>query len=174
MVAISWSSRSLTVVRIAPARLLIACLLMMAMGWAQLLGVGRGYWCECTEVPKRVAGANCAADVCHPLSGHAHSDHGSPLPAACDSVDGDAHSGCPDAPDHPRHQEAREPLVSTAAGTVISLPMPLIFDLPPTVVGSWFSEMVVSMRGRGRLGDWLHDGNPPMPVLVARTMVMRV
>lgn len=146
----------------APIRFVLACLVLMAVGLTQLLGVSRGFWCLCTSVPKVVQTASCEPASCH--ESHA-------LRAEVVSVCDVPHSSTEG--DH-EHHEARESLVSTAVAAAIPLPVPVAHELPPSVLVAPAFEWAIVPAGRESTLAWMGDGSPPTPVLVARTVVRLV
>ena len=46
------------------------CLLMGALGMAQVMGLRAGYICDCSEQEQPVASASCDVEDCHPGIGH--------------------------------------------------------------------------------------------------------
>ena len=134
---------------------------MVAVGMSQLLGVSRGFWCLCTPVPKVVQTADCAPATCH--AGE----------ASC------AEPGAAHDEDHPdegghRHHEARESLMTVAVATTVPLPVPVVSELPPSVLVAPPCAWTVVQPGHEARLAWIGDGSPPMPLLVARTVVRRV
>jgi hypothetical protein len=145
----------------ASLRFILGCLVMVAMGLSQLLGVSRGFWCLCTSVPKVVQSETCEPAACHAVESHAGEE--ALIPEHHD----------PDGGDH-QHHEARESLKTTAVATTISLPVPVVYELPPSVLVAAPCEWAFVPSSRATRLFWIRDGSPPMPVLVARTMVRLV
>ncbi|GEP41488.1 hypothetical protein [Brevifollis gellanilyticus] len=99
-------------------------LALLALGWAQVFGIMRGYLCDCSGV----------AQIS--VFDHCHGDHGE----ACHHDDTPAHS-CNDGHDHgdqvpcethdhePVKEDVKAQVAANAASTVLTTP-PLLFVLP--------------------------------------------
>jgi len=171
---------NLSIVRPSPARLLLTVLLMVTLGWAQLLGVGRGYWCECSAEPMRVAEAACHPSVCHPTAEEFLVETSSLMSGDCAPRCVDVEADWPEArdgsgpPEHPPHQEIREALVTTAVAGGIGVPAPVLAEVPAATWRLRLPPPVVAVRKPVSNPGWPVDTGPLMPVQVARTMVMLV
>jgi hypothetical protein len=166
------------IVRGVAARVLFSCLMMVAIGCAQLLGVGRGFWCLCTPEAKIVMVSECEPSVCHEGEACGREVGESTVVAGADGThchDGD--ESCSDTEgsgsDH-RHREVRETLQSVAAGLILSMPQPPVSDLPPSVLVAPLASCGGLVWARGIWRSPAPDGSPPAPLLVARTMVRLV
>lgn len=158
-------------VRCASFRFIFGCLVMVAVGLSHLLGVSRGFWCECTPVPRMVSAVACVASECHP-----HHDHdGGGGEDGGPGVSPDDHHHAPPCDHGHEHREVREFLRTTAVAAAITLPAPVVHDLPASMLLMMQrSEMRFTVVRPGSRSGWPSDGSPPMPVWVARTMVMVV
>jgi hypothetical protein len=160
---------TVTAVRRTMSRFLFNFLVIAALGMAQLLGVSRGFWCECAPVAKLVEAAACVPSQCHPHLDHSDGCHDESAGLAAEHD----HGSGPWEHDH-RHQEVRELLKSTAIASVTAVPPPVAYDLPPSMLVERHWDFSVVQCERDTRPAWVSDGSPPMPVLVARTMVMLV
>ena len=118
----------------AASRMMVGLIVFTAIGFAQLLGISRGFWCDCLGAPKLVAAASCLAAECHPEHDHDHS-HGCAAVAAVHDESGDRQgssgcSGCDHEHDH-EHHEVRDSLKGAAVVGALSVPAPTVYDLPP-------------------------------------------
>jgi hypothetical protein len=158
--------------RFLPMALQLKCLLLrlavVAVGMAQVVGVHAGYLCGCTG--QRSAQAECEPMLCHPhqvdlngcasaLETEACSEHDTPEPAQ-------------NRHDH-SHSEIRETLMVTGVPTALTLPPVVFVELPP-VFRTWDAVASLTSGGGVKRSQPPWDGSPPMPLLVARTMVMLV
>lgn len=159
----------------AASRIIVGLIVFMAIGFAQLVGISRGFWCDCLGAPKLVTAASCLAAECHP-----DHDHGCAAIAAVHDVSGDRQgsssgSGCSEHDhDHEHeHHEVRDSLKGAAVVGALSVPAPTVYDLPPSL-------QLASFRVGASADMWLErpgcrpDGGPPAPHLVIRTVVMRI
>lgn len=148
-------------------RHLLTLLAVFAVGTMQVCGVPVGYHCACTG--EETAQVDCEKVVCHPDATHAdgcatdieedaeaHDDHESE-PAS--STDG-GH----------KHNEVRASLEVTGSTTAVQLPAVVYVVLSPVFQLPEMSTMIAGASGPALP----HDGSPPTPLLVARTMVMLV
>lgn len=151
---------------------MLGLIVFSAVGVAQLLGVSRGFLCDCSEVPKLAATAACHASECHPH--HDHKDGCADEPAVAPTQDGEAVDSCGHGHGHEHeHQEVRDVLKVTSASSSLSVPVPVFYDLPPSLQVA--ASIVVSSPAARRCRPGRpEDGSPPAPLLVARTVVMRV
>ncbi|MES2707850.1 MAG: hypothetical protein V4726_14755 [Verrucomicrobiota bacterium] len=143
---------------------------MMALLTAQLMGISRGFWCECVGAPTRAVSAQCLPVECHPAMAHT---------ACCQDETGAADeksqpSGTPDCPGHAHKFLTQE--ADFQAFTPMALPAPLFFvqsyaGLPPV---TWLEDMPVECQ---EIPPVRRDGwrsPPPMAVTVLRTQVLLV
>lgn len=160
---------------------MVGLIVFTAIGFAQLVGISRGFWCDCLGAPKLVTAASCLAAECHPDHGHDH-DHDCASEVAVHDVSGDCQgstsgsgcSGCDHEHDHDHeHHEVRDSLKGAAVVGALSVPAPTVYDLPPSL-------QLASFRVGASADMWLErpgcrpDGGPPAPHLVIRTVVMRI
>ena len=163
----------------AASRMMVGLIVFTAIGFAQLLGISRGFWCDCLGAPKLVAAASCLAAECHPEHDHDHS-HGCAAVAAGHDESGDRHgcssgsgcSGCDHEHDH-EHHEVRDSLKGAAVAGALSVPAPTVYDLPPSPQLASF-RVGVSADMRLERPGCRPDGGPPALHLVVRTVVMRI
>ena len=152
--------------------MMVGLIVFTAIGFAQLVGISRGFWCDCLGAPKLVAAASCLAAECHPEHDHDHS-HGCAAVAAVHDESGDRHgcssgSGC----DH-EHHEVRDSLKGAALAGPLSVPAPTVYDLPPSPQLASF-RVGVSADMRLERPGCRPDGGSPALHLVVRTVVMRI
>lgn len=147
---------------------LLRCLAVLAVGAVQIFGVGLGYICGCTG--EQTSLKNCAVEVCHPRTSHGD---GCAQDSEIASVDAEGKNAVPSEHDH-EHSEVRESLVLTSLPTAPSVPPLVLYELPEafalpeaTLLAQWAS---VKME----CPAFPENGSPPMPLLVARTMVLLV
>jgi len=147
---------------------LLRCLAVLAVGAVQIFGVGIGYICGCTG--EQTSQKNCAVEVCHPRTSHGDGcEQDSEI--ATTGTEGKRHA--PVEHDH-EHSEVRESVVLTSLPAALSIPPLVLYDLPDAF----------ALPGANLLAQWAsvktecpaspENGSPPMPLLVARTMVMLV
>ena len=163
----------------AASRMMVGLIVFTAIGFAQLVGFSRGFWCDCLGAPKLVAAASCLAAECHPEHDHDHDhSHGGAVVAAVhdergdrqDSTRGSGCSGC----DHDHdHHEVRDSLKGAAVAGALSVPAPTVYDLPPSPQLASF-RVGVSADMRLERPGCRPDGGPPTPHLVVSTVVMRI
>lgn len=156
--------------------MMVGLIVFTAIGFAQLVGISRGFWCDCLGAPKLVAAASCLAAECHPEHGHDHS-HGCAAVAAVHDVGGDRQGssgcgGCDHDHDH-EHHEVRDSLKGAAVAGALSVPAPTVYDLPPSPQLASF-RVGVSADMRLERPGCRPDGGPPALHLVVRTVVMRI
>lgn len=166
--------------------------MMVVIGCAQLLGVGRGFWCLCAPEAKIVMVAECEPLVCHEGEACAHeqgeqkvprhddrghndcaSEEAADVPCSGDGAPPEDPCGSGDGGDH-RHRAAREALKLVGSGTVFSMPPPSVNELPPSVLVAPLEPRAASVCLRSVSSCPFFDGSPPAPLLVARTMVRLV
>ena len=144
------------------------CLAVLAVGVMQVFGVQVGYLCGCTGQTTNLMA--CQEDVCHSHGDHDENDH----PATTvHEMDDEHHENAP-CEDHHKHIEIRENLLGTTFRTVSLLPVVVFFDLPmafhvPEI--NLLPPEIVSGVAASKPPEY---GSPPMPQLVAETIVIRV
>ena len=159
---------------------MVGLIVFTAIGFAQLVGISRGFWCDCLGAPKLVAAASCLAAECHPDHDH---DHGCAAVAAvhdeCGDRDGGSGgtgcsggSGCDHDHEH-EHHEVRDSLKGAAVAGVLSVPAPTVYDLPPSLQLASFRLGVSADMWMVR-PDCRTDSGPPAPHAAVRTVVMRI
>jgi hypothetical protein len=131
-------------------------LAVLTVGGAQVLGINRGYLCECNGQPVITGSPSCDAE--ESAAGHHHDDGDSP--------------GTPH-----RHQKFSESLKSVSF-------TPLMLSLPPSVEMDWPESVMLGLRQACETVERLAElrpqppddtgGNAPAALLVARTIVMLV
>lgn len=135
---------------------------VFSVGGFQVFGIMKGYFCDCTGATSVVV--DCEAVVCHPAVVHG------------DGCGGDEHEGhgerdsAPPAHDGHKHSEVRETLEVTGLTSGVQVPAVACFVLSPAF---HLPEMSTLISGN-EIPALPPDGSPPTPLLVARTMVMRV
>ena len=158
----------------AASRIIVGLIVFTAIGFAQLVGISRGFWCDCLGAPKLVAAASCLAAECHPTHDHDH-DHGcAELAVTHDGCgDRDGGSGCSGCDHDHEHHEVRDSLKGAAVAGVLSVPAPTVYDLPPSLQLASFRLGVSADMWVVRPGCRT-DSGPPAPHAVVRTVVMRI
>lgn len=144
-------------------RCLTVCLALLAVGVSQIFGIGAGYFCSCTGTV--TATTHCQPDACHP-----------PEDDGCHGCLPDRRSdegGEPAGDDSHRHHEVRDPLTVAGSPPSVAAPAVVLYILPPPL------QLPASdLRGEGFsvCGGPDPPGPPqlPLPVIVARTMVMLI
>jgi hypothetical protein len=142
----------------APVKHLLMILAVLAVGVSQVLGINRGYLCDCTGQEVLTDKPSCEEVDVELAPAHPHDDGESP--------------GVP----HP-HQKFVEAL------KVVSF-TPLVLSLPPSVEMDWPESVIRGMElacetaeQRAELKPTPPDdtgGHAPASLLVARTVVMLV
>jgi hypothetical protein len=143
-----------------PSPLLIAFALL-ALSWAQVFGIMRGYLCDCHGVAQITAYDHCHGDddqCCHedePAS-HSHEDH--------DEDDGGAH----------QHEPVKESVQARTIATTsvaTSAPVLALFILPEFVTGFDLAQLaMLSPTPPPRLAE-LHRR---WPRVLTRSVAMRI
>lgn len=140
---------------------MLAGLTLFGVVWLQFFGVARGYHCECADAPS--AFATCEEGGCHAAEEKPD----------CDGERSKDSGQRTDSGDSCLHGEVRESLSSTAAGGPVSLPVPVFVESPRPFDAmaarepdAWENEPSVPPEE-----EW---GGPPMPLLVARSVVLMV
>lgn len=150
-------------------RTLLICLAVLAVGAVQVFGVQAGYLCGCTG--QKSSQASCLTEVCHPQKGHEGGCGTATSKSASAKLGHDDNVPCGN--DH-KHSEVRESLVVTNFPSVSALPAVVLFDLPPAFQVPDYTMLVMASLPGMECPDPPEYGSPPMPLLVARTIVMRV
>ena len=145
-------------------RSLLLTLAMLAVGAAQVLGVQAGYLCECTGQKSTVE--TCHAESCHPMQAH---DHEADLECTCDCSEENEQTPA----DH-KHQQVHDALVVTGFPPLAQLPALVLSDLPSAFLVPDFAWLSTALWQEIECPDPPENGSPPMPLMVARTMVMVV
>lgn len=140
----------------APIKHLLMILVLLTVGSAQVLGINRGYLCDCTGEPVITDRPSCGE--CESTPAHDHEEDGS-------------------LPGHQPHQKVVESLKSVSFS-------PLVLSLPPSVEMDWPETVMLGLRyacesaeHRAELRPLPPDdsgGHAPPRLLVARTIVMLV
>ncbi|HEX2750024.1 MAG TPA: hypothetical protein VHM91_18590 [Verrucomicrobiales bacterium] len=141
---------------IAHVKRLLMILAFLAMGGAQILGINRGYLCECTGQPVITDRPSCDEQL---AAGYGHGDE-------------------QDTPGSPhQHQKFVESLKSVSF-------TPLVLSLPPSVEMDWPATVMLGVRQASETAEHRAElkhrppddsgGNAPAGLLVARTVVMLV
>ena len=148
-------------------KLLLICLTVLSVAALQVFGVQAGYLCGCTGQQSNVG--QCETGDCH--SGDCHEETG------IKDATGDNCGHQDDSPGnhHHRHSELREYLVTSGFPPVATLPPAVLVDvLPGFEVPDFFNMLVTSAVPVVERPEPPEYGSPPMPVLVAETIVMLV
>ncbi len=152
----------------------IMTLAVFAMALMQIFGIQAGFFCECTGA--KSAESTCVAEECHPE----HDSSGlvekkAALLVCCGSAEAGTSptdQAPEDQPQHP-HKEIREPLLITGLPPVLHPPVPIFFDLPPALQLPDFAVLTVCLPGKIS-PEPPEYGSPPMPQMVAQTIVMLI
>lgn len=159
---------------IPPAKIFCCIATLMALLTAQLVGLAKGYWCECVGAPAPVASAECQPAECHPAVSHSICCQDSGVSGSdCGSGEG-RNPGASDAPKHTHKFATQE--ADFQGFTPVVLPVPLLFvetyaGVPPI---TWLEDVPVAC---GEIPPVRRDGwrcPPPMAVTVLRTQVLLV
>lgn len=153
---------------ISRAKILCCIATLLALLTAQLMGLARGYWCECLGAPSPVASVECQPAECHPSVSHT---------ICCQDAGGSGggqHSGTTDCPKHEHKFVTQE--ADFQGFTPVALPMPLLLaetyaGIPPI---TWLEDVPVTCE---EIPPVRRDGwrcPPPMAVTVLRTQVLLV
>jgi hypothetical protein len=152
----------------------IMTLAVFAMALVQVFGVQAGFFCECTGA--KSSAPICVAEECHPEHDSSGVAQKTPLLAGCccsTEVGTSSRDQVPeDHPEHP-HKEVREPLLITGLPQVLHPPVPVFFDLPPALQLPDFMLLTACLPGKIS-PEPPEYGSPPMPEMVARTIVMLI
>lgn len=152
----------------------IMTLAVFAMALVQVFGLQSGFFCECTGA--KSSSPICVAEECHPgqdspgLVKNALS-----LTGCCGSMEvGTSSSGqTPEEHEEHPHKEVREPLIMTGLPPALHPPVPIFFDLPPAL--QWPDFTLPTAYLPGKISPEPPEyGSPPMPQMVAGTIVMLI
>ena len=150
-------------------RILLFCLAALATGLAQVLGVQSGYVCGCTG--KQSVEATCGTELCHSEEVQSESSCSENVAADTNSLIG--RDGSKQLPDH-THRELREQLVVTGFSPIAALPETVLYFLPWAFQSPDY-RMLDTVRVEGEECPGPPEyGSPPMPLLVAETVVILV
>lgn len=144
--------------------------IMLALVTAQLMGISRGFWCECVGAPAPAASAQCQPAECHPAVSHTVCCQQDQPAGTQDS----GHSGGSGCGKHEHKFLTHE--ADFQAFAAMSVPAPLFFvesyaGLPPV---TWLEDVPVDGQ---EIPPVRRDGwrsPPPMAVTVLRTQVLLV
>jgi len=143
-------------------------LAILAVALVQVFGMRAGYVCGCTG--QKSMEAKCETVTCHPdeaatetaESAHAKSDCGS-----------ESRTELPQTEKNHQHTEVLENLMATGLPPALAPPLAIFFDLPPALQLPDFTALMASYSEIER-PDPPEYGSPPMPQMVAQTIVMLV
>ena len=152
---------------LAASRLMIF-LAIVAVGMAQVFGMRTGFLCDCTG--QRSSQESCKADECHP--GLAHKD-ACGTEAALEALADHDHDSESAPQREQEHREIRETLIVTGVPPLLALPVVVLVDRSPFFQMSARPAPLTRLTGIDRPVP-TEDGSPPMPLLVARTVVRLV
>jgi len=163
-VAVSGAAATIVGVKLHWKNLLVP-VAIMALGMAQLFGVQFGYWCDCSH--QVIDTAVCDTDTCHPDHAGATADRDSrshpSRPAALP---------CQNPEDH-RHEKRHHSLDLSHAPPLLGSPPLILFGLPEAFQLVALNRMPADFSKSVCPAPPEH-GPPPMPLLVARTMVILI
>ena len=149
---------------------LLICFAVLAVGVGQIVGVREGFLFGCTG--ERVEKADCETAQCHSEQPQGY------VPVASNAKSLSFHGEGKGAPDHDgqehKHSELRKAQIVTGFPPVLSLTPLLLFDVPALFEMTGLRELALelsSVTGRMEPPEY---GNPPMPQLVAQTIVMLI
>jgi hypothetical protein len=152
---------------LAVSRLMI-CLAIVAVGMGQVFGMRTGFLCDCTG--QRSSQESCKADECHP--GLAHKD-ACGTEAALEALADHDHDSESAPQREQEHREIRETLIVTGVPPLLALPAVALVECLPSLQISGCLPRLAWLTGVAPPAP-REDGSPPMPLLVARTMVRLV
>ena len=150
----------------------IMVLAVLAVALVQVFGMRAGYVCECTGQKSNVAECKTVSETASCHSDEAESEGTETAAAQLDCGSESGHGLPQDKKDH-QHKEVRESLVVTGLPPVLAPPMAVFFDLPPALQLPDFTVLMASYSEIER-PEPPEYGSPPMPQMVARTIVMLV
>lgn len=163
--AISQDRSRIPIAMTANFKSLILCLAALAVGMVQVFGVQAGYLCGCTGKVSQISA--CETVVCHPSS-----DCISGADSKCASdLNSDSDQKYPDKGEH---SEVRTQLVVTQFSGAFVLPLLVLSDIPPAFHMPDFHAVVLDSLLVVERPEPPEYGSPPMPQLVAQTIVMLV
>lgn len=142
-------------------RLLPLCLALLALAWAQVFGLMRGYICD------------CGGEVSITAAEHCHGPHG----AACHerSPEADNHERAPVNGTTQHHDVLKETVVANQKLQVLAAPLPSLiliaelpnWTLPVLALNNLFTERSADLRaGAGEKRHW--------PRVLTHTIALRV
>ena len=150
----------------------IMVLAVLAVALVQVFGMRAGYVCGCTGQKSNVAECKPVSETASCHSEEAESEGTETAAAQLDCGSESGHGLPQDKKDH-QHKEVRESLVVTGLPPVLVPPMAVFFDLPPALQLPDFTVLMASYSEIER-PEPPEYGSPPMPQMVARTIVMLV
>jgi hypothetical protein len=142
----------------------ILTMAVFAMALVQVFGVQAGFFCECTGA--KSSAPICVAEECHP-------EHDSPGCCGSTEVGTSSSDQVPEEHQEHPHKEVREPLLITGLPPVLHPPVPIFFDLPPALQLPDFTVLTACLPGKIS-PEPPEYGSPPMPQMVASTIVMMI
>ena len=148
------------------------CLAVSAVGVVQVFGVQVGYLCGCTGQTTSLI--SCLEEVCH---SNATPEINQASHQSAEVEQHGAESGSTErfpCENQHKHSEIRENLVVTTLRSLPAVPLVVLFDLPMAFQLPEIAMKVPEMVSGSVLSDPPEYGSPPMPLLVARTMVMMI
>ena len=150
----------------ARIKLLLICLTVLSVAVVQVFGVRAGYFCGCTGQQSNVM--QCEGGECHTVQNQIVEA----LPTEM-CTDTDRPAGMP-GENHHQHSELREHLVTSGFPPLAALPPAVLVDVLPGFEVPDFSMLVTSAAPVVERPDPPEYGSPPMPLLVAETIVMLI
>ena len=150
----------------------IMILAVLAVALVQVFGMRAGYVCGCTGQKSNVAECKPGSETASCHSDETDSGGAETAAAQLDCGSESGHGLPQDEKDH-QHKEIRETLVVTGLPPVLAPPMAIFFDLPPALQLPEFTALMASTSEIER-EEPPEYGSPPMPQMVARTIVMLV
>ena len=150
----------------------IMVLAVLAVALVQVFGMRAGYVCGCTGQKSNAAECKTVSETASCHSDEAESEVTETAAAQLDCGSESGHGLPQDKKDH-QHKEVRESLVVTGLPPVLAPPMAVFFDLPPALQLPDFTVLMASYSEIER-PEPPEYGSPPMPQMVARTIVMLV
>jgi len=145
----------------------LICFTILAVATVQVFGMRAGYVCGCTGKQSNVE--HCEDGECHP---HIHHEEASLVTEHGGEDDAEQH-GLPGHQDH-HHSELGESLVALGFPPVPALPPAVLVDVLPGFEFPDFLSLVALGVPLIERPDPPEYGSPPMPLLVAETIVMLV
>lgn len=145
---------------------------ILAVALVQIFGMRAGYVCGCTGQKSNMAECKTVSETasCHSDEAESAGPEAAAAQLDCGS---DSGSGQPQNQKDHKHKEVRESLVVTGLPPVLAPPMAVFFDLPLAFQLPDFTALMASYSEIER-PDPPEYGSPPMPQMVARTIVMLV